>query len=178
VPVYKKLKEIYIMKIEININISDKLVAFIKRIFTVRNGVFATVAILFGIGALLFADQITKPHTFKGGDIISASQINKNFDDLYSKVNDLEPSNDPVETALANGSVYHNTTKHKLLVVAWKPNNSTSISGSIGKTNPPANMVTYATGYEPCSVTFIVPVGYWYSVSVSDGSPSAQAWEM
>jgi hypothetical protein len=87
------------MKIEININVSDKLVAFIKRIFTVRNGVFATAAILFGIGALLFADQITKPHTFKGGDVISASQVNANFDALYSKVN----QHDSVITGLSAG---------------------------------------------------------------------------
>jgi hypothetical protein len=104
------------MKIEININVSDKLVAFMKRIFTVRNGVFTTAAILFGIGALLFADQITKPHTFKGGDIISAAAVNENFDALYSKVISnyvIASGNSGALTTVGNGTwalaPYNNT---------------------------------------------------------------------
>ena len=78
------------MKIEININVSDKLVAFVKRIFTARNAVFATAAILFGFGVMLFAVQISKKNNFQPHDVIYASKINQNFDDLFQKVNDLD----------------------------------------------------------------------------------------
>ena len=46
------------MKIEINI--SDKPIAFFKRLFTTRNAVFGVAAILFGIGIFLFADPLSR----------------------------------------------------------------------------------------------------------------------
>lgn len=38
----------------------------------------------------LWAAPITKPHTFSNGGIVSASEMNANFDALYTKVNALD----------------------------------------------------------------------------------------
>ena len=38
----------------------------------------------------LWAAPITKPHTFSNGSIVSASEMNANFDTLYTKVNALD----------------------------------------------------------------------------------------
>jgi hypothetical protein len=76
------------MKIEIKV--SDKLVAFVRGIFTTRNAVFATAAILFGFGVLLFGAQIQKKNSFKALDIIHSSLINENFDQLFTQVNEQD----------------------------------------------------------------------------------------
>jgi hypothetical protein len=67
------------------ININDKIISFGKRLATKRNGVFFLSALLFCFGLLLFSDQLPKPFTFKDGDIISASQMNAEFDTLYGR---------------------------------------------------------------------------------------------
>ncbi len=39
---------------------------------------------------MLSADTVTKPYTFTDGTVISAAEVNANFDTLYTKVNDLD----------------------------------------------------------------------------------------
>jgi hypothetical protein len=73
------------MKIEINV--SDKLVAFVKKVFTSRNAVFGISAILFGLCVFLFGAQLPDQITFSGGHVIYSSQINTNFKNLWDKVN-------------------------------------------------------------------------------------------
>ncbi len=41
----------------------------------------------------LWAAPITKPHTFSNGGIVSAGEMNANFDALYTKVNGLDSTN-------------------------------------------------------------------------------------
>jgi microcystin-dependent protein len=78
-----------------------------------RTAVIGFVILLFIGGVVIFSD-ITKPHTFSDGDIISAGQMNENLDVLYAKVNELEAiiddldpppggSNVPVGTILPFG---------------------------------------------------------------------------
>ncbi|MBN2735771.1 MAG: tail fiber protein [Spirochaetales bacterium] len=46
--------------------------------------------LLLVVGSMnIFAQSIDKPHDFKSGDIISASEMNENFDVLYAKVKEL-----------------------------------------------------------------------------------------
>jgi hypothetical protein len=74
------------MKIEINI--SDKLVDSVRRVFTTRNAVFAVSSILFGICVFLFGAQLPDRIAFSSGQIISSSQVNTNFKNLWDKVNE------------------------------------------------------------------------------------------
>ncbi|MBN2533344.1 MAG: tail fiber protein [Spirochaetales bacterium] len=66
-----------------------------KRTSGILNGISKKTAIigftlLLFLGGIIIFSDITKPYTFKDGDIISASQVNENFNRLYAKVNELE----------------------------------------------------------------------------------------
>ena len=76
------------MKVTININ--DKLVRFAKRIFSKRIVIPGIIVLFFISGLVIFSESITKSHTFYTGDIISAEEMNTNFDVLYAKVNALD----------------------------------------------------------------------------------------
>ncbi|MBN1365391.1 MAG: hypothetical protein JW976_11345 [Syntrophaceae bacterium] len=53
--------------------------------------VMAVIAVILCIAALTTnADPISKPHEFYDGGIISALEMNSNFDTLYTKVNELD----------------------------------------------------------------------------------------
>jgi hypothetical protein len=45
--------------------------------------------IIISATGLLVAASVTKPHTFSSGEVISAEEVNENFDVLYQKVNEL-----------------------------------------------------------------------------------------
>lgn len=103
------------------------------------------------------------------GDVVTASDWNE-----------IGTSNSKVQT-LTDNTVYQNNTKHKLIVVAYA--NATvaqsDITGYIGSANPPNLIVASDTGTsERRSITFIVPVGWWYKVNIGAGSLTAEAWEI
>lgn len=62
-------------------------------------GAFAAAAIL--ISASLYALSITKSFTFAAGNAIVASEVNTNFDQLFTKVNDLAAYHPPIGAILA-----------------------------------------------------------------------------
>jgi len=41
------------------------------------------------VTSLVYAETISKPHTFVGGTMALASQVNANFDTVYNRVNQL-----------------------------------------------------------------------------------------
>lgn len=55
-----------------------------------------------------------------------------------------------------------------------------NLEGFIGSTNPPGTVVASDTSNnsDRKSVTFVVPVGWYYKVSLSSGQLTANAWEM
>ena len=71
--------------------IYDRIITFGKRVFTRRTGRGAALAIV-GLGAsfLVFGDAVSKPHDFTAGQVISAAEMNENFDTVYAKVNALD----------------------------------------------------------------------------------------
>jgi len=75
------------MKIMFEIN--DKVVDVMKSVFTKRNAIIGIVAMFFIGGVFIFSQAVTKPHDFSTGEVISAEEMNENFDALYTKVNDL-----------------------------------------------------------------------------------------
>lgn len=102
------------MKIEININ--DNLVRFIKKVFTWKGAVIGLTLLLFIGGIFIFSEAITKPNEFHAGDLISANEMNENFDTLYDKVNDMDELIDTIVTegglnpwASSNGDLYYNS---------------------------------------------------------------------
>ncbi len=48
------------------------------------------LVVLIGLSYTLFAAPITKPFTFNTGEPARASEMNDNFDTLYTKVNELD----------------------------------------------------------------------------------------
>lgn len=61
---------------------------------------------------IAFAATLTKPHTFTSGNVIKASEVNANFDTLYTRVNDLDlgyiatASSDFMMTCTSGGTSY------------------------------------------------------------------------
>ncbi len=62
-------------------------------------GAFAAAAVL--VSASLYALSITKSFTFAAGNAIVASEVNTNFDQLFTKVNDLAAYHPPIGAILA-----------------------------------------------------------------------------
>jgi hypothetical protein len=91
------------MNIQLNINIDDRYVNSVKRLVRSRRAKIRLLTLLLGIPLALHAapGSITKPNTFATGGVISAAQVNANFDTLYTKVND----NDTRITRLESGFV-------------------------------------------------------------------------
>lgn len=56
---------------------------FIKKSFTKLNLVIGIVITLVASSLIVYATQISKPYTFTDGTVISASEVNANFDALY-----------------------------------------------------------------------------------------------
>ncbi len=78
------------MHIQFNINIDDGIIAFIKKIFIGKwSAVILSVAVSIASAILFAATTVSKPHTFEPGTLISAGEVNENFDVLYQKVNEL-----------------------------------------------------------------------------------------
>jgi hypothetical protein len=61
----------------------NKFSSFIKRSFTKLHFVIGIVITVIVSSFIIFAEQITKPYTFYDGTVISASEVNANFDTLY-----------------------------------------------------------------------------------------------
>jgi uncharacterized membrane protein YciS (DUF1049 family) len=75
------------MKIEINVN--DRVVSFVRRLFKGKYTVITIAAILFCFGVVLFSEQLKEWYIFSPGQKISSEQVNQNFKRLYDKVNQL-----------------------------------------------------------------------------------------
>ena len=76
------------MQVTINLNIDDRYINFFRKVFTKRKAVLALL--LAALATNLNADTITKLYTFTAGNTIIASQVNDNFDQLFTKVNELD----------------------------------------------------------------------------------------
>lgn len=74
------------MNIHVNIHIDDRLIKGIKKIITRRHLILLAIFLTVASSAMIYAG-VTKPHTFTSGQVISAEQINENFDTLYRAVN-------------------------------------------------------------------------------------------
>jgi len=74
---------------EVKFNINDGIVKFIKSAGR-KPPVMAGFAVLFFVAAMaVFAADIQVPHVFQSGDVISAAEINENFQVLQNRINQL-----------------------------------------------------------------------------------------
>ena len=108
-----------------------------------------------------------------------------------NNINSGDQSNTPINI-LINGDVYHNNRTRKLLVVAQAySNNDIRLRSYIGETSTSLierhRSTILSDGYyqSRTSITFIVPVGYFYKVYVDNGDfggvtslTYSQAWEI
>ncbi len=85
------------------INVRDRVVVIVRKVFTRRNTLVGAAVLLFSSSILLLADQLPKPFNFKDGDVISASQMNANFDMLYNRP--LGSLSDIDTTGIANNKI-------------------------------------------------------------------------
>ncbi len=107
-------------------------------------------------------------------------------------------SNTPIISSMENDRVYQNTGSKPLIVVAWMNSQGgnnlhrTSLNGYVSSDttfspfvdNPDSELVASEAGPARKSITFVVPVGYYYKVSVEDTTTgdtiilTSRAWEM
>lgn len=78
------------MEIKFQIGIDDRIVAGIRQLYKPRTGLILLLLVGAATSALVYAATITKPNTFTDGSTISASQVNANFDTLYTEENAKE----------------------------------------------------------------------------------------
>ena len=100
------------MQVNFSINIDDKLLERIKGFFTKRNTIVIVLLFTVAITTLILHAQTTsliKSYTFNNGETIFADRINKNFDDLFDKVNELDgkAGGTPIGTIVAYAGSIH-----------------------------------------------------------------------
>jgi hypothetical protein len=66
------------MQINLTINVSERVVSFIRGVLRRRNVMIVTAVAVFGV-AVATATPIEVPNTFTGGTVISSGQVNANF---------------------------------------------------------------------------------------------------
>lgn len=86
------------MKIEIIID--DRIVNVAKRLLKKKNMIIITCLTVITGSILVYAASITVPHSFVEGDLISATQVNENFQTLQQKVNELDTSMQTVQQSV------------------------------------------------------------------------------
>ena len=85
--------EIHSLKSSVSLKIERGIRNLLSR-FTRRQIILGSVIVLLSISIIGIAGTVTKTYTFSSGDVVSASKINTNFDNLYTLVNgNLDDSN-------------------------------------------------------------------------------------
>ena len=85
--------EIHSLKSSVSLTIERGIRKLLSR-FTRKQLILGSVITLFSISIIAIAGTVTKTYTFSSGDVVSASKINTNFDNLYTLVNgNLDDSN-------------------------------------------------------------------------------------
>jgi hypothetical protein len=83
---------------ELKLSRTQKMIRSLRRR---KRALFIIFAIATIIPAALYALNITKSFTFTAGNPTVASEVNANFDQLFTKVNDLAAFHPPIGTILA-----------------------------------------------------------------------------
>jgi len=78
--------EIHSLKSSVSLTIERGIGKLLSR-FTRKQLILGSVIALFLISIIGIAGTVTKTYTFSSGDVVSASKINTNFDNLYTLVN-------------------------------------------------------------------------------------------
>lgn len=78
--------EIHNLKSSVSLTIERGIGKLLSR-FTRKQLILGSVIALFLISIIGIAGTVTKTYTFSSGDVVSASKINTNFDNLYTLVN-------------------------------------------------------------------------------------------
>jgi hypothetical protein len=107
------------------------------------------------------------------------------WNDLVKQVEDISTCSNTSIMTPTNNTIYQNTGKHKLMVTAWVGATAAGhdLTGYIGATNPPATISasdsSATSGASRRSITFVVPIGWYYKVADTSGSfGGASVWEM
>jgi hypothetical protein len=91
------------MQITINVNVDDRILRVARGVFSKRTArAGAVVLAILGASLLVFGDAITKPNTFAAGEVVSAAEMNDNFDTVYAKVNTLDASVTSLQTVIGS----------------------------------------------------------------------------
>jgi microcystin-dependent protein len=89
---------------EIKFNINDRTAKTLKTL-TTGKGLAVCMLLLMVLSSAITFSAVTIPHTFQSGDVISADEVNQNFQALKAKIDFLEAnaSSVPVGTIAAFG---------------------------------------------------------------------------
>ena len=130
-----------------SVEIPDRWVATIKRVL--RPGLFplGVVVGLMASSLLVYAAVITKPYTFTDGQVISAAQVNGNFDALFSEENAKETRMQTLEAASwtkNSGGLY--TQESKVGVGNTAPGVRLDVNGAVRVANDSATCSSSIAG--------------------------------
>jgi hypothetical protein len=79
-----------VMEIHIRLSIDDRIVSMARRlraVFTKRTIAGSLGVLVLGSAVAVMAAPVDKPHDFKAGDALHASDLNDDFDALYNELN-------------------------------------------------------------------------------------------
>ncbi len=90
------------MEIKINLNINDRIVNFVKKMFSGKMLIVSLTVLTLTTGILLYAAPVTL-NIFNSGDVISAAAVNENFAKLKAQIDAVEANSQgaPVGTIMA-----------------------------------------------------------------------------
>ena len=90
---------------DVKIVIDDGLIKQLKRIFSKTTLVIVALCIGIGSTTYVYATSSTPTNTFVPNTVISSSEVNQNFDDLYEGVNALEQKHSAGVVSMYAGSI-------------------------------------------------------------------------
>lgn len=95
---------------EIRIKINDRLVQFVRGLFSRRVFPFLLAVVLLGGTVTLLAEPFVIPFVFSTGEVISSSQMNTNFEQVGERINTVQTQVDSL--VASGGSVWSASAPH------------------------------------------------------------------
>lgn len=123
------------MDVQFKLKLPDALVRGAKSLYT-RRGRLSFVLGVAMSSVVIYAATVSKPFSFTDGQVISASQVNANFDTLYSEVNSKETRITSLESvAWVKGSSGYYTNETKVGVGVTAPAARLDVNGAVKVAN-------------------------------------------
>lgn len=134
------------MDVQFKVKVPDRVVGWTRQLYT-RRGRLSFVLGLALSSVVIYAATISKPFNFTDGQVISASQVNSNFDTLYTESNSKETRITSLEAvAWLKGSSGFYTNETKVGVGVTAPAARLDVNGAVKVANDSTTCSTANAG--------------------------------